>query len=206
MKLGLERLDTAANDPSVGLELGFAGAPEPDTAADTREVGPHPGEAGQQVLELGQLDLELGLVTAGAGGEDVEDDFRPVHHADLELALEVGALRRRQLLVEDHERGAGVGHRLGNLLDLALADEGGGIGCRDLLRHAPDDFGPGRVHQPGELFQVFGDVPGVGTALPRGGDEHRALDRIPDLDRCLADRPSFLVSGCRGSRSRCRCG
>ena len=61
--------------PAVGLELGFARSPEADAAADTREVGPHPGQARQQVLELRQLDLQLGFVAARPGGEDVEDDF-----------------------------------------------------------------------------------------------------------------------------------
>ena len=105
LQLGLERLNLPPDDPAVGLELGFARAPETDTAADTGQVGPHPGQPGQQVLQLRQLDLQLGLVTAGPGGEDVEDDLRPVHDPDLELALEVGALDRGELLVEDDEGG-----------------------------------------------------------------------------------------------------
>ena len=83
-----------ADDPAVGLELGLARTAQTDAAADTRQVGPHPGEPRQQVLELRQLDLQLRLVAARAGGEDVEDDLGPVHHPDLERPLEVGALRR----------------------------------------------------------------------------------------------------------------
>ena len=106
LELGLEPLDALPDDPAVGLELGFARAPETDAAADAREVGPHPGEPRQHVLELRQLDLQLGLVAPRPGGEDVEDDLGPVHDAHLELALEVGALHRAQLLVEDDQRGA----------------------------------------------------------------------------------------------------
>ena len=106
LELGLEPLDPAADDPAVGLQLGLARAPEADAAADTREVGPHPGQPGQQVFQLRQLHLQLGLVAPGPGGEDVEDDLGPVHHPHLELALEVGALHRAQLFVEDDQRGA----------------------------------------------------------------------------------------------------
>ena len=77
LELGLESLDALPDDSAVGLELGFARSPETYTAADAREVGPHPGQPREEVLELGQLDLELGFVAACSGGEDVEDDFRP---------------------------------------------------------------------------------------------------------------------------------
>src|SRR5438552_6108185 len=52
-----ERRDLAADHAAVGFELGFAGSPEADAAADTGEVGPHAREARQQILELRQLDL-----------------------------------------------------------------------------------------------------------------------------------------------------
>ena len=187
LELGLEPLDPLPDDPAVGLELGLARSPEADAAADTGKVGPHPGEARQQVLELRQLDLELGLVAAGPGGEDVEDDLGPVHHPHLELALEVGALHRAQLFVEDDQRGAGVRDRAGHFLDLAFADEGGGIGCGDLLGDPAHDFGAGGVHQAGELFEVLGDVPGVPRPLARGGNQHGTLDRVADFDGCSAD-------------------
>ena len=75
-----EVLDLLPDHPAVGFELGFARAPETDTAADTRQVGPHPGQSRQHVLQLRQLDLELGFVAPGAGGEDVEDELGAVHH------------------------------------------------------------------------------------------------------------------------------
>ena len=60
-------LDLAANDPAVGFQLGFPGTPEPDTAPDSGEVGPPPGQPREQVFELGQLDLQLGLGGARPG-------------------------------------------------------------------------------------------------------------------------------------------
>jgi hypothetical protein len=58
-------------------------------------VGPHPGEPGKEILELRQLDLELGLMAAGPGRKDVQNDFGPIHNPDVELALEIGPLDRR---------------------------------------------------------------------------------------------------------------
>jgi hypothetical protein len=155
-------LNLAANDSTVGFQLGFAGTAKADTAADTGQVGPHPGEPGKQVLQLRQLDLELGLVASRASGEDVENHFRPVHDPDLELTLEVGTLNRRQLFVEDYQRCIGGSYFAGNLLDLAFADQGCRIRRHDVLGDPPHHLGPGRVHQPGQLFQMFGDMPGIG--------------------------------------------
>src|SRR5205823_12207190 len=63
----LEDRDLAPDRPPVGLELGLARAAEADASTDPGEVRPHPGEARQQVLELGELDLHLRLRAAGAG-------------------------------------------------------------------------------------------------------------------------------------------
>ena len=147
-------------------------------------MGPHPGEPREQVLELRQLDLELGLVTPGPGREDVEDDFRAVHDAHVELALEVGALDGTELLIENDQGGIGRLYRGGHFFHLALADECGWIGSGDLLGDPPDHLGPGGVDQPGQLLEVFGDVVGIGRALPRSGHQHRALDRITNLNQC----------------------
>src|SRR6185437_10193641 len=96
-ELELESLDPAPNDPAVGLELGLTRTPETDAAPDTRKVGPHAGQPRQEVLELGQLDLEPCLPAPSPGRKDVEDDLGPVHHPDLELALEIRSLYRREL-------------------------------------------------------------------------------------------------------------
>ena len=191
-QLGLEALDLLPDDAAVGFQLGFARAPQADAAPDSRKVGPHAREPGQQVLQLRQLDLQLGLVAARPGREDVEDDFRPVHDPHLELALEVGALHRRELLVEDDQRGVGGGDLAGDFLDLSFSDQRGGVGRGDVLRDPAHDFGAGRVHQPGELFQMFGDVPCVFGSLAGRGHQHGALDRIADRDH-WSDRGTFLV-------------
>src|SRR6266550_181336 len=97
----LVRGDLAANDPAVGFELGFARSPQADAAADTRQVGPHPRQSRQQILELRQLHLQLRLVAARARREDVENDLGAIHDADAEALLELHALYRGETLVEE---------------------------------------------------------------------------------------------------------
>ncbi len=92
----LERLDPLAQQPAVGLELRLAGSAQADAAFLPLEVGPAADEAGQLVLDLRELDLELALGASRAQREDVEDEARPVDDAALERALEVALLRTGQ--------------------------------------------------------------------------------------------------------------
>jgi hypothetical protein len=73
-----ERRDAIARQAAVGLDLGLAGPPRPDAAAQALEVGPQAPHAREVVLELGELDLQLALGAAGMSREDVEDDRRAV--------------------------------------------------------------------------------------------------------------------------------
>ena len=90
----LQPADLAADRAAVGLELRLARPPEPDAAADARQVRPHALQARQQILELRQLDLQLRLVTARPRREDVENHFGAVHDPHAQRRLEVLALHR----------------------------------------------------------------------------------------------------------------
>src|SRR5207244_11984694 len=57
----LEHRDLAADGSAIRLELGLAGTPQPDTASDARQVGPHPREGGQQILEIARPNLNTRL-------------------------------------------------------------------------------------------------------------------------------------------------
>ncbi len=119
---------------------------------------------------------------SGTSGEDVENDFGPVHDARAQLALEIGALYRGQLLVEDHQRGAGLADQGPQFLDLALADMGGRIGRSHILREPAHHVRPGRVHQPGQLLEMFVQVFCILRALAGCRHQHRALGRIANVD------------------------
>ena len=90
----LHLLDPVADQPAVRLELGLARATRPDPAPGPAQVGPHPGEPGQLVFELGQLHLEPALVGLGMQREDVQDQPAPVDHLDLEQLLQGPLLGR----------------------------------------------------------------------------------------------------------------
>ena len=94
----------------------------------------------QQVLQLGQLDLRLALPAAGVLGEDVEDQRGAVDDLDLERSSRwrswPGDSSPSQITVS-----APVAtHDVAQLVDLARADVGGGVGpvaALDQRRRAP---------------------------------------------------------------------
>src|SRR5581483_4681174 len=76
-----------------------------------------------------------------------------VDDVDLEQLLQVALLRRRQLLVEDHDVDVEHLDELPQLLGLALADERGGVGRLPPLDGQLDRVGAGGVGQQGQLRQ-----------------------------------------------------
>ena len=146
-----------ADAPAVELELLLAGAASADPAAQAREVPVAAGQTRQEVLELGELDLRAGLARARVQGEDVEDQARPIEHADAVAPglLEVPHLARRQLVVENHEGRSLGARRRADLIDGALADVRGGIGSGALLDEPGDDLAARRVDEPLELVEVI---------------------------------------------------
>ena len=192
--------DAGADESAVGLQLGLAGAPQPDPAADPREVDPHALEPGQQVLELGQLDLQAGLVGAGAGGKNVQDQFGAVHHPNLAQRLQVLALRGGQLVVKDDQIGFAFLHQLGQFAGLALAEVVAGLGSIEALHQLADDQSPGGVGQAGELGEVLRGLPGPVPAL-RGPHEDRPLDGGAHVQK-LGRNGGYLLLRCHSARRR----
>ena len=150
--LVLQRLHAHADAPAIRFELGFAGTPGADAAAETRQRLARSDQARQQVLQLGELDLQLAFARAGAPREDVEDQLRAIDHLAIEPLVELAQLRRRQLVVEDDEVGVGFGRSLRQHLDLAAAEECRRIGLGPILQHAQDDA---RARGLGETTQLF---------------------------------------------------
>ena len=135
----LEQLDAVPHEPTIGFELRLTGATHADAAAELLEVGPHAREARQRVFELGELHLHARLGAARPHREDVQNEFGAVDHALAHLLLEVLALRGGKLVVEDHDGRAGVRDERLELIQLAAADVGGGVGLVELLRQFADD-------------------------------------------------------------------
>src|SRR5579871_2892161 len=84
-----ERGDPPANPPAVKFELLFTGSARADSAAESRKVLALTTETRQQVIQLGQLYLQLAFSRAGVTREDVEDQLRAVDDAAVERAFEI---------------------------------------------------------------------------------------------------------------------
>ena len=182
-----QNLDAVIDQPAVRLELRFAGAAHADAAAEFLEVGPHARQPRQHVLELRELHLHLRFARARARGEDVEDQLGAVHHALADRVLDVLALRRRQLVVEDARATPSVSlDAVAQLLDLALAEVGAGMRAVDLLRELAHDGRAGGVGELRELSQMVVDETPRARPLERGAHEERPFCRRSDDDRISA--------------------
>ncbi len=127
-------------------------------------------------MELGQLDLQPGFVSPGAGGEDVENHFAAIDDDPAGLFFEVSLLRGGEVVVENDQVGpADVDHLL-ELLQLALSQTSGGDHLSPNLGHAAHDLDAGRLHQPSQLVE---------SMLPMGllrGVQDADQDRLALLD------------------------
>ena len=184
------------DDPAVLFELLLARAPDADPALVARQVGPHPLQPGHRVLELRQLDLEVGLVGPRPGGEDVEDDLGPVDHLDAQELLQVPRLGGAEVVVEDDEVGLVRLDQLLQLLDLARADVRGDVRLLPLLEHAADDDQPGGLGQAPDLVQgVVGVTSLSGRITPTRTDFSRRSRRSVLLSSPNGDMTSWEMNG-----------
>jgi hypothetical protein len=145
--------DALADQSAVGLELGLARPTQADAAFLALEVGPAPHQAGRKVAQLGQFDFELALVGACALGEDVEDQRGAVQHPALARFLDIAFLDRAQWAADQHEVRAVHIHRLGEFLDLSLANEIPRVGAVTGRREHGHDLGTRRERQLVEFIE-----------------------------------------------------
>ena len=115
-------------------------------------MGPHAGQAGQQILVLRQLHLETALPGAGPLGENVQDQTAAVQHLHAQTLRQNPHLGRGQVIVEDHHGGAVGPAEIPHLLHLALADERAGVRRGTVLQHGADGLGTCRLHQGGQFL------------------------------------------------------
>ena len=155
----LEPADAFEDPPAVDLELRLtrtAGPTSPPRApAGTllAELLAAAAQTRQAVAELRELDLHHALLAVRVLGEDVEDQRDAVDDVAREQLLEVALLRGRELVVEDHEVDVERVRELAQLLGLARADVGRGIGTVAPLEHELDRFGARGVDEQRELVE-----------------------------------------------------
>ena len=150
----LQRLQPLLQHAAVELKLRLAGAAQADGAAALAlKVGPAAHQARGHVAQLRQFDLQLAFVALRTLGEDVQDQPGAVDHAALQRALQVALLGGRQRVVDQDEVGPGRVRGGLDLLELAAADQRGGIGPVDTRAEYAGDRCAGRARKLGELLQ-----------------------------------------------------
>jgi hypothetical protein len=165
---------------AVHLHLRLARAAGADAAAEARHGLAPAAETRQQVVELGQLDLDLPLPTARVEREDVEDQGRAINDLHSQALLDLAQLPGGQLLIEGDQPGPPRMDEGVQLVELAATEEGGRIGVAANLDEAPDLLRACRVGQGCQLVE--------GALV--------TVRRDPREDRRLADR------GTPGGRQR----
>jgi hypothetical protein len=155
IQIELELIDAALNFAPVGFKLRFTGSASADAAAQLRHRFASAGQSRQHVLELCQLNLQLALSRSRVAGEDVEDELCAVKNAARKRSLKVAQLRGTQIMIEENESGfAGCGDA-GDLFNLALTDERGGIGLRTPLHHLGCDIAASTANEFAKLGEGF---------------------------------------------------
>ena len=122
-----ETLYLALDDAAVAFQLCLAGASGADAAAQTLQVRPASGQAGQEIFLLSKLDLKSAFVGLGTLGEDIEDECRAVYYLDVKGFFQVALLRWGELIIEDDEVVAKLVFKRNKLLEFAFSHEVGMI-------------------------------------------------------------------------------
>ena len=196
----LEARDARLDAATVDFELRLTGTAVADQSAACATAGALLAEleaataqTREAVAELRQLHLHHALLAARVLGEDVEDQRDAVDDVDLEQLLEVALLRGRELVVEHDEVDV---ERLGELLQLlglARADVGGGVGRVAPLQHELDGVGAGGVDEQRELVERRLRGLGVARADARA-HEQRALPQDVEVGFGCSEAPATHAS------------
>ena len=124
-ELVFEPRNAFADQPPVGLDLGFAGAShESETATLAFEMGPGSHQAAALIVEVRELDLQRAFLGLGAAAEDFQDQPGAVEHLGVPGLLEIALLNWRERAIHDDELDSLAGDDAQDFLDLALAEIG----------------------------------------------------------------------------------
>ncbi len=174
LNLLLETVNLAADEASVGLQLGLTGAPGAYASSEPFKVFPLARESGEEVFMLGKLDLESALSGAGPGGKDVEDESGAVDNLALESVFEDPLLRGRKLVIHDNRLVAKLTFKGLDFFQFALT-EIGLAGPGELLGDDADDLCTGALGELGKLVEGVLEAPEGFDASDGGSDEEGFL-------------------------------
>src|SRR5690606_1618503 len=122
-----QNLDLGANHAAVELELGFARPAHSNTALLAFKVFPHTRQAGREVLQLRELDLQLAFMALRPQGKDVKDQSDTINNPSSKNAFQVALLRWRQCMIEKNDVGLRLFDQQRDFVDLPRPDKQCGI-------------------------------------------------------------------------------
>jgi len=137
--------NAAANAPAVHFELCFAGTSGADSAAQARHLRPVSRQARQEVVELREFHLQLTFPGAGVPGENIQNDLGAIDDTAVSRAFNVALLCGGEFTIEDEQVGSCACRQLPNFIQLAAADERGGIQPLARLENPVLDRGAGAL-------------------------------------------------------------
>ena len=160
---------------------------------------------GESKLESDRRHLELTLGGDGVEGEDIQDQHGAVDDPQIhglvtaggfaaDIVLQIADLDGGQVAVKDHQTDRVVAAQLGQLLHLARADEGAGVGSSLVLHHPGEDLAAGGVQEAGQLVEA--DLYFIGIIL--AGD-HTDKDGLDGAGGFVAGGEGVFIFGHIGS-------
>jgi hypothetical protein len=121
LELAADLGHSLANEPPVGLDLGFTGTSEETKAAALPlEVSPAPDEPACLVIEVSEFNLKPTFGGCSALAENLKDEPRPVDHLGPDLVLQILLLDRTERRIDDEEGRPLLAREPGDFLHLPL--------------------------------------------------------------------------------------
>ena len=196
--------DALADQPAVGLDLGFArAAEEAEAAALAFEMGPALHQPRALIGEMGQLDLQAPFARPGPLAEDFQDERRAVEHLGAPGLLQIALLHRREAGIDDDDFGFKGRAKRFDLIGLARPDQRRRHGAGDRRNHRMRDFKPDGGGERHRLFQPRLLAPAPPDRVRGGARFARNVqhDRAPRFARRVAGPPCALCGALAGQVS-----
>ena len=151
------------------------------------------------MLQLRQLDLEFAFARTGALGENIQNQRSTVQDLTVKNFLEVAALRRGKLVVENNRVDVRLAAMLGKFIGFPLADEGRRTGSGHLLQAVADNISTGRNGQFGKFPQRIAGFPPIAGFEFHADEKNSFTSAVPGLYQSfqfsvLTDSPFFYSS------------
>jgi hypothetical protein len=153
-----------ANTPAVNFQPCFTRSPGADAAAQAGHFNTPPGKTGQEIIELGKLNLQLALPCFGPAGKYIQDQLGPVNNPYTRDFLQVAGMDGGKLPVKNRQAGAMLTTEHSQFLNFAPTEKSGIIRLVPFLDQPSGNISAGCIRQTGQFLKgirrLFRVVPG----------------------------------------------